>query len=304
MPPPRLKRSNTASAVPASLEDGEVAINQADGRLYYRTVAGGVSALAVSSSAHSHGNITGAGAIGTTAGLLVITGGSGVLTTSATISASQVTGLAAVCSTNSYTDLIDKPSIPAAYTLPTASGSVTGGVRIGSGISIDANGVISASVGYTLPAATSSTLGGCIVGTGISVSSGTISVSYGTTAGTACQGNDSRLSDARTPASHVHGNISSQGAIGITAGQLVVTGASGVLTTAATIAASAVAGLATVATSGSYADLSNRPASSLVEATTAAGFPAAGASQTLYISRDYSRVYRWDSSGVYIELGN
>jgi hypothetical protein len=44
--------------------------------------------------------------------------------------------------------------------------------------------------------------------------------------------------------------------------------------------------------------------SSIVEAATAAGFPATGASQTLYISRDSSRVFRWDSSGVYIELGN
>lgn len=42
----------------------------------------------------------------------------------------------------------------------------------------------------------------------------------------------------------------------------------------------------------------------IVEAATAAGFPATGASQTLYVSRDASRVYRWDSSGVYIELGN
>jgi hypothetical protein len=42
----------------------------------------------------------------------------------------------------------------------------------------------------------------------------------------------------------------------------------------------------------------------IVEATTAAGFPATGASGTLYISRDQSRVFRWDSSGVYIELGN
>jgi hypothetical protein len=57
---------------------------------------------------------------------------------------------------------------------------------------------------YTLPAATTSTLGGVIVGTGLGVSSGTASVTYGTTAGTACQGNDSRLSDARTPTSHVH----------------------------------------------------------------------------------------------------
>jgi hypothetical protein len=32
----------------------------------------------------------------------------------------------------------------------------------------------------------------------------TLAVSYGTTAGTACQGNDARLSDARTPLSHVH----------------------------------------------------------------------------------------------------
>jgi hypothetical protein len=42
----------------------------------------------------------------------------------------------------------------------------------------------------------------------------------------------------------------------------------------------------------------------IVEAATASGFPATGASQTLYVSRDASRVYRWDSSGVYIELGN
>ncbi|MDO3119373.1 hypothetical protein P5V64_17020 [Mycobacteroides abscessus subsp. abscessus] len=31
-----------------------------------------------------------------------------------------------------------------------------------------------------------------------------MAVSYGTSAGTACQGNDSRLSDARTPTSHTH----------------------------------------------------------------------------------------------------
>ena len=42
----------------------------------------------------------------------------------------------------------------------------------------------------------------------------------------------------------------------------------------------------------------------IVEAATTAGFPATGASQTIYISRDSSRVFRWDSSGVYIELGN
>lgn len=39
-------------------------------------------------------------------------------------------------------------------------------------------------------------------GTGLSLSGTSFSVSYGSSAGTACQGNDSRLSDSRTPTSH------------------------------------------------------------------------------------------------------
>lgn len=39
----------------------------------------------------------------------------------------------------------------------------------------------------------------------------------------------------------------------------------------------------------------------IVEATTAAGFPATGSSGTLYISTDANRVYRW--AGVYVEIG-
>ena len=42
---------------------------------------------------------------------------------------------------------------------------------------------------------------------------------------------DSRLSDARTPTSHTHGNITNVGAIGSTANLPVITGASGVLST-------------------------------------------------------------------------
>ena len=38
-------------------------------------------------------------------------------------------------------------------------------------------------------------------------------VTYGNAANTACQGNDSRLSDARTPTSHTHGNITNGGAL-------------------------------------------------------------------------------------------
>jgi hypothetical protein len=66
----------------------------------------------------------------------------------------------------------------------------------------------------------------------ITTTSGVLTAgSFGTGANTFCQGNDSRLSDARTPLSHVHGNITNEGAIGSTSGLPVVTTTSGVLTT-------------------------------------------------------------------------
>ena len=155
------------------------------------------------------------------------------------------------------------------YTLPQATSSVLGGVKV-DGTTITAlNGVISSTGGYSLPTASTSVLGGVKVdgttvtisngvisstggtggtpavsvaaetsgasavvgtstnyarqdhvhamptiptltsvtaGTGLSggaiTTSGTISVNYGTTATTACVGNDTRLSDARTPTAH------------------------------------------------------------------------------------------------------
>lgn len=65
------------------------------------------------------------------------------------------------------------------YSLPTASASVLGGVKIGSGLTI-AEGVLSAAGdaggGYTLPAATAETLGGVKVGENLTISEdGTLS---------------------------------------------------------------------------------------------------------------------------------
>ena len=67
--------------------------------------------------------------------------------------------------------ILNKPSIPAAYTLPTASTSVLGGVKIdGTTITVTASGVISATPGaYVLPAATLTTLGGIKIGAGLSI---------------------------------------------------------------------------------------------------------------------------------------
>lgn len=62
------------------------------------------------------------------------------------------------------------------YTLPIASASTLGGVKVGTGLSIDSTtGVLSATGGssYTLPTASASTLGGVKVGDGLSINSST-----------------------------------------------------------------------------------------------------------------------------------
>lgn len=72
--------------------------------------------------------------------------------------------LATVATTGSYTDLTNTPAL---YSLPTATTSVLGGVKVdGSSIVIN-SGVISSTYSYTLPAATVSTLGGVRLGTGV-----------------------------------------------------------------------------------------------------------------------------------------
>ena len=53
--------------------------------------------------------------------------------------------------------------------------------------------------------------------------------SFGTTANTFCQGNDSRLSNARAPTSHSHGNITNDGKIGSTENKPIITTTNGTL---------------------------------------------------------------------------
>jgi len=51
----------------------------------------------------------------------------------------------------------------------------------------------------------------------------------GSTAGTVCAGDDARLSDARTPTSHTHGNLTNDGKVGTTSGLPLKTGTAGVV---------------------------------------------------------------------------
>ena len=50
-----------------------------------------------------------------------------------------------------------------------SSGSVLGGVKVGSGLSIDGSGIISATYSYTLPIASATVLGGIKIGSGLSI---------------------------------------------------------------------------------------------------------------------------------------
>jgi hypothetical protein len=173
-----------------------------------------------------------------------------------THNAGQISGLATVATSGSYSDLSGLPTIPGAYTLPAATGSVLGGVKAGANVSVASDGTISVAApttslaatavtglatvattgsyadlsnkpsipaAYTLPAASSATLGGVKVGSNVSVATdGTISVSAPVT----------------------------------------------------TLAASAITGLAAVATSGAYSDLSGLP--TIPSATTSASDLTAG----------------------------
>lgn len=96
----------------------------------------------------------------------------------------------------------------------------------------------SSGTGYGV--ATSSSFGHVKTSTGITNSSGVISVSYGNTAGTACQGNDSRLSNSRTPTAHATNSTTYGGGTGTNYGHVKLsdTYSSSVGAASASIAAS------------------------------------------------------------------
>ena len=132
------------------------------------------------------------------------------------------TDIATVATSGSYNDLSDKPTIPSAYTLPTASSAVMGGVKIGSNISVTSGTIsitksnVTSALGYTPP--TSDTV----------YNNATTS-----TAGLMSASDKVKLNSIAANANNY--------------------------THPSTHPASMITGLASVATSGSYSDLSNKP---------------------------------------------
>ena len=225
-----------------------------------------------------------------------------------THTAGQVSGLATVATSGSYADLSNKPSIPAAYSLPVATSAVLGGVKQGSNVTIGVDGTVSVSAPVTTLSA------GAITGLATVATSGayadlsgkpslfsgsyadltntpstftpaahnqawsTITATPTTLSGygitDAVGSSDSRLSDARTPTTHTH-PLSSLTQSSATTGQVVTW--NGTVWTPATAASSVV----------SYA--------------TTASFPATGLATVLYLATDSSKIYQWN--GVYAEIG-
>lgn len=86
---------------------------------------------------------------------------------------SDINGLATISTSGSYTHLTNVPRV---FPVTTATNSVLGGVKVGSGINVTSDGTLSVTP-YTLTSATSSALGGVKIGSGIAITGdGTISV--------------------------------------------------------------------------------------------------------------------------------
>lgn len=217
--------------------------------------------------------------------------------------------LSTVATTGSYADLLDTPS---AYSLPTSSATVLGGVKVGSNLSIDGAGVLSVSglatvatsgdyndltnkpSAYSLPTASSTVLGGIKVGTGLSIDgAGVLSATgggTGTVTSVALSAGSSKVSVTGSP-------ITSSGTItvDVNEGNLTLANLSGNLSSAR------VTGLATVATSGDYADLINKPIipTLVSDLTNDSGFVTqAGARSAISITAGSSGVTYNSTTGV------
>ena len=223
-----------------------------------------------SPSAHTHSTsdvVSFTAAAAAAAPVQSVAGRSGAVS----LAVADVSGLAAVASSGSYTSLQDVPATfaPQAHTHGTAditgfSGSFAAGNHTHDASAI-ASGVLELAriptIGYTALAGVPATF---------------------------------------APQAHTHGTTDIVGYSAMPAGGYVQT-VNG-LTGTVTIAGGAGVTVSTASSSITIAAGGGGGSANIVEATTAAGFPATGAANTLYVSTDASRVYRWSGS-VYVELG-
>lgn len=160
--------SNTAGNTPSSLGNGVLAVNQADGRLFYRN---GVGAVTTFSSIASYATAGSFPAVGLSTLLYLAADSSRIY---------QWSGV--------YAEI----GVASGYTLPNATSSSLGGVVVGTGLSVD-GGTVSANVVSVAGRTGTVTISSSDV-SGLPTA-GTGSTNY-------CAGNDARLSDSRTAVAH------------------------------------------------------------------------------------------------------
>lgn len=192
-------RLSDARLTPTSLTFSSTGNGGSSGTAFNGSVARTISynSVGAASETHSHGNITNGGAIGTISGRPVVTTLNGVLTTG-----TFGNTLGSFCAGDD-SRLSDKRLTPSALTFTNVGGgAATGATFDGSTartISYDTIGAASSSHthGSITNAGAIGTASGLpiITGTGGVLQAGT----FGTTAGTFCQGNDSRLISSPTP---------------------------------------------------------------------------------------------------------
>jgi len=205
---------------------------------------------------------------------LVVTNSSGVIVPAATIASSAVSGLAAVATSGSYADLSNKPTIPSEYTLPVATSSVLGGVKQGSNVTIDGTGVISVAAPFSGAYADLSGKPTLVTSYNDLTDKPTLfSGAYADLTGkpTLFDGSYTSLTNVPStfaPASHKSSHATG-GSDALTPADI---GASAV---DHTHSAQDVSGLAAVATSGAYTDLTGRPTLGTAAAAATTDFAAA-----------------------------
>jgi len=111
-------------------------------------------------------------------GIVVSSETGAVLVTNKTASQTEVGGIRIGTGINIDQDGVASVQV---YSLPKASNTILGGIKVGDRLSIDANGILSADPGaYTLPKATSSALGGIKIGNGLIIDAGgVVTVDFG-----------------------------------------------------------------------------------------------------------------------------
>lgn len=126
-----------------------------------------LSSLATVATSGNYNDLSNKPTIPTTMAWNSITGKPSTFTPAAhTQDWSTITGkptFATVATSGNYNDLTNKPTIPPAYSLPTASSSTLGGVKIGSNITVSSGTIsltksnITSALGYTPPTADTNT---------------------------------------------------------------------------------------------------------------------------------------------------